>query len=363
MKPLLPNIKFLHVVRGVAALIVVFFHAKYVYWVGGKIYVQEIGLHTVKDYFLFSVDMLSSCGKECVIIFFVLSAFVIKYSHADIQKNNLLSFYKTRLLRIYLPFLFSLFFSVIVLIVCIRFINQDIYTNNLREYNSRLFAAYNELSVKQVFKTILFIENGEFAGANYAYWSLGHELIFYFLFPFYNLMRRDIKFYVGILFTVLFLLTKSSLFYYQVFFICGLILYDYFTTISKRPLIKSKPLNIGLLVIFFIAVNITNRMISETASDIVTLLYSFFIFDYILYFIKNKNTIGMRLGNISYTLYLNHLPLLLLLYSLITLQTGKLVFYNRGPYYAGVVFAVLLAVPLYYLIEKQSVKLIRRLKK
>jgi len=44
----------------------------------------------------------------------------------------------------------------------------------------------------------------------------------------------------------------------------------------------------------------------------VTLVFSFFIFDYILYFIKKKNSLLMKLGDISYSLYLNHLPILLL---------------------------------------------------
>ncbi|MBK8495671.1 MAG: hypothetical protein IPL50_12105 [Chitinophagaceae bacterium] len=77
------NIRYLHIVRGLAALLVVFFHAKYVFWVGGTIYMEEVGLHSFWDYVVFSADMLSSCGKECVIVFFILSAFVIKHSFHD----------------------------------------------------------------------------------------------------------------------------------------------------------------------------------------------------------------------------------------------------------------------------------------
>lgn len=172
MNPIQPNIKYLHIVRGLAALIVVVFHAKYVFWVGGTVYNKEIGLHGFAGYFLFATDMLSSCGKECVVVFFILSAFVIKHSfsgHHYTWKN----FYTIRLIRIYWPFLCSLLFSIVALIVAVRYINPNIYTANFREYNTRLTDSYNGLSVQQVIKTIFFIDKGEYAGFNYAYWSLG----------------------------------------------------------------------------------------------------------------------------------------------------------------------------------------------
>lgn len=357
----MPNIKYLHIIRGLAALLVVFFHAKYVFWVGGTIYKADIGLHTALDYFLFSLDMMSSCGKECVIIFFILSAFVIKYSYGD-RHGQWASFYKKRFLRIYIPFLISLIFSIVVLVVCIKLINPSIYVNGFREYNGRLFTAYNELSFAQVIKTVFFINTGEFSGANYAYWSLGHELIFYILFPLYNLFDKFKKYTAIIIFSLLFLVTGLEVFYYQVFFIVGLLFYDFFTAASARPVIKNKLLYIAVLIFFFITVNISNRAISEKFSDMVTIIYAFFIFDYVLYFVSKGNKLWMKLGDISYTLYLNHLPLLLLFYSFITLIKNRLVFYDRAPYYLGVLFALIMAIPLYYLVEKPSIRVIKTLK-
>lgn len=71
----------------------------------------------------------------------------------------------------------------------------------------------------------------------------------------------------------------------------------------------------------------------------------------------------MKLGDISYSLYLNHLPLLLLTYTLITLYTGSLVFYSRIPYYSGVIVAVLLTIPLYFIMEKPSIAYLKKLRK
>ncbi|MBK8495670.1 MAG: acyltransferase family protein [Chitinophagaceae bacterium] len=132
------------------------------------------------------------------------------------------NFYKIRLIRIYWPFLLSLVFSILVLFLCVNYINPDIYTRDLRGYNLRLSDAYDGFSVGQVIKTIFFIDYGEYAGFNYAYWSLGHELLFYILFPVYNILGRNTRFAVIAALAVLFLLTGSSVFYYQVFFIAGL---------------------------------------------------------------------------------------------------------------------------------------------
>lgn len=191
----------------------------------------------------------------------------------------------------------------------------------------------------------------------------GHELIFYILFPLYNKLKQNAIVLAAVFFAVLFLVTGWSIFYYQVFFVVGLLLYHYFINIAQSPVIKNKTLYLAVLAAFYIAVNLSNKMVSEKCSDMVTLVFSFFIFDYILFFIKNKNKWLMKLGDISYSLYLNHLPVLLLAYSVITLCTGRLVFYSRVPYYTGVVIAVLVTIPIYLVTEKPSVAYLKKLRK
>lgn len=359
----LPNIKYLHIIRGVAALLVVVFHAKFVFWVGGSIYNAQVGLHSAGDYILFSLDMLSSCGKECVVVFFILSAFVIKHSFSN-HHYSWGNFYKLRFIRIYWPFLCSVIFSIVVLVICVKYINPHIYTPDFREYNTRIFNAYNELSFRQVFETVFFIDKWKFAGANFAYWSLSHELVFYILFPLYNKLNKWwMLLAAGAFFGTMFILTGYDIFYYQIFFVAGLMLYKYFFNHSNAPLIKNKAMYIVLLIIFFVADNISNKMISEQFSDFATLVYSFFIFDYILYFIKRKNKWLMKLGDISYSLYLNHLPLIMAIYTLFTLYTGKLVFYSRLPYYSAIPIVVLLVIPLYLLMEKPSIVFLKKMRK
>ena len=209
------NFRNLHIVRGIAAFIVVVFHAKFALWVGGNVYVEQRGLHSARDYFLFGIDMLSSCGEQCVIIFFILSAVVIRHSF-DKYRNRLRTFYTVRLVRIYIPFLLSLALAVGILFLSIRFINPDIYSTSIRNYNLRLVHAADQFSFQQVLNAVFFTGRGEYAGANFAYWSLGHELVFYLLFPVYYRLQFNGKILAGIISLAAFIITGFTVFYYQV---------------------------------------------------------------------------------------------------------------------------------------------------
>ncbi len=361
MKQLLPNPELhnLHVVRGLAAFIVVIFHAKFALWVGGNEYVKAVGLNSVPDYIFFAFDMLSSCGEQCVIIFFILSAIVIRHSFQK-YRNRLLVFYKIRLIRIYVPFLLSLILGISILFLSINFINPAVYSESLRNYNLRLVHAADQFSVNQVINAVFFTGRGEYAGANFAYWSLGHELIFYLLFPLYMMPRITGKITLGIVLIAAFYISGFSIFYYQVFFIAGLLLYDLFMTRNK-PLFNPG-ISLVLTLVLFVAINLVLKVWSETIADILTLGLCIVLFDHLLFRPKMKKGVLTGLADISYTLYLVHLPLLLLYYALISRITGDLIFFERWPYYSGVVFALLLAVPLYRLIERPSIRLLKNMR-
>ena len=108
MQALNKNIKSLHIIRGVAALIVVIYHSKFILWAGGTLWLKNIGFKSLFDYIPFALDMLSSCGAQCVLVFFLLSGFVIYHSFQQ-SDRSIKHFFWVRILRIYLPFLFSLF--------------------------------------------------------------------------------------------------------------------------------------------------------------------------------------------------------------------------------------------------------------
>ena len=103
MQALNKNTRSLHIIRGIAALVVVIYHSKFILWSGGELWLKNIGFRNFSDYLLLAIDMLSSSGAQCVLVFFVLSGFVIYQSFQNSDKD-IRHFFAVRILRIYIPF-------------------------------------------------------------------------------------------------------------------------------------------------------------------------------------------------------------------------------------------------------------------
>lgn len=351
------NLRNIHLIRGFAAVLVVIFHSKFILWSGGTDYINKIGLHSAFDYFLFSLDMLSSCGRQAVLIFFLLSAVVI--SHSFRKNPSLLLFAKIRTIRIYIPYLLSMLISVGVLILCGKYLIDPSYAT--REYTSRLFVALQDINLKSFFKALIFIPNEEFFGYNFVYWSLLHEAIFYILFPLYNKFSSKILIIIGSVFLALSLIFHLDILYYQSSFILGLLLYDFFYLKKMRPNINRKLLVI-IMIVLFIATNVFIKFEYNHLSDLAaTILFTVSMY-YLLYAKFKIMPLFNRLADQSYSLYLFHLPILMLYFSFLSILYEKGVFYSRVPYYSGVIIAILINIPLYYLSEYQSLKIISQIK-
>ncbi|NEM98853.1 acyltransferase family protein [Pontibacter burrus] len=355
------NIKSLHILRGLAALIVVIFHAKFILWSGGTLYIEEVGIDGLDGYLAFGLDMLSSAGKQCVIFFFILSAFVISYSF---ERNNysLSSFYKIRSLRIYIPFLFSLVLSIGSLLLAYQF-NSKIFYVEGREYNESIKIALEDLSLVTVLKTLFFIPNKTYAGANFAYWSLLHEAIFYLLFPVYHRLKNHILLGLFVIFLTCSYFFQFSIVYFQIFFLCGIFTYRYFKHYGVAPLITNQKVFLCTLLLLFALQNVFILKSNIYLADAFAIVLSFTLINYTLYFIAKAPKALALLGKISYTLYLNHLSVLLLFYVCIASYLNEYIFYDRVYYYIGTVLAVLVSIILYYLAEQPSLRLIERLRK
>jgi peptidoglycan/LPS O-acetylase OafA/YrhL len=129
------NLRNLHIIRGLAALYVALGHAKVVFWVGGREYIDKFPRSEwgIIDYLLFALDLFSSSAQEFVIVFFVLSGFFIAYSF---DKNNWSwkGFYANRALRIYPPYIASAIFAVAVIFFINYYNNYLIYSRNTAAY-------------------------------------------------------------------------------------------------------------------------------------------------------------------------------------------------------------------------------------
>ena len=189
------NLKYLHIIRGIAALYVALGHAKVIFWVGGEKYLQKFNRADwgITDYLVFATDMFSSSAQEFVIVFFVLSGFFINHSFT-VNKWSMRDFYTARSIRIYLPYIASIFFSLLVFFL-ITIINPEIFSGKLtRVIDQRVVNSYNELDIGSLFLSILFLPKTDYIACNFAYWSLFHEAVFYLLLPL--IIRSKKSFYL-----------------------------------------------------------------------------------------------------------------------------------------------------------------------
>lgn len=349
----------MNIIRAITALIIVIYHSKFILWCGGQEFIKKIGFTHWYDYPLFALDMLSSNGEPIVVCFFILSGFVITHSYRK-SSYSIFHFYLIRLTRIYIPFLSSILLAIGILFL-VNYINPSIFKDNIREYNSRLVLAWNNLNFKNFCNTIIFIKEKEYMGLNFVYWSLLHEVLFYLIYPMYHLIKIKGRVILISILILLFLLSNNHIIYYQIYFLAGIFIYDYSIAYPLKAFIKSKYLAIFIIVTLYLLMTIAFIKNWKISADIISAVMSFFAFDFVLSHISKPNKIILKLAEFSYTLYLNHLPFLLLIYTIFTVIFEKLIFYERYFYYLGVIFAVLLCKNLFF-IERFSLYLIKKIK-
>jgi len=145
----------LEALRGFAALYVVFFHV------------------LPQKFYLFGLDIgiLFRFGPESVIVFFVLSGFVIKYTYEKSRDKSFRYYFTRRFIRLYVPLIFI--FLMGYLIKCYSdgaFVNPELKT---------LFG--NLFMLQDVITQKPHVVSGTYMG-NGVLWSLSYEWWFYMLF-------------------------------------------------------------------------------------------------------------------------------------------------------------------------------------
>lgn len=369
----------LHSLRGFCAFYVVIYHAKYVLWSGGKQYLQEFprASWSVSKYILFAFDMLSSAGFEMVIFFFVLSGFFIRY--AQLRKHRkLFDFYLNRIVRIYPPYIVSVGLAALVLI-CLSIQLPQVLDNKIdRELNISLATSWYELrnfNVLSAIRTLFFIPIDKmYVGYNHVFWSLLPEGLFYLMVP---IAFMRIKFYyifstaayvVGLILQqqqIGFNAVLNYLLIYNMYFAVGSILYDIVINTNlierfKRVSAMLLFIVVGFLFVLLLGLAIVKlRYISGIVASLLAILC---ISTLLAGKISPKNSLIRLLHSIgifSFSLYLYHLPLLLICYGLLVAITDKFVFYDRY-YWLAVPMVTFVCYCLYWITERMSVNYFRK---
>jgi len=371
------NLRQLHIIRGFAALYVAIGHSKVVFWSGGQEYIKRYPIDTwsVLDYLVFSIDLMSSSAQEFVIVFFILSGFFIAYSFEK-NKWQVKDFLINRVVRIYPPYLFSLLLGILVFVYIANY-NPALFNSASISPTLELMAsAYEHMDLTAFFKSLFYLPHYEYMAGNLSYWSLMPEWIFYLTVPFLLKAKRWplLIFTIAYFINAFFLISSHNaliafLFEFGFYFFFGIEIYRYINRSDWQSKMPSKFISYAVvtsLLLATIALGILcdKGYISFDATSVLSacVLCMFSILTLLEYPIKGVfYRMGVFLGDISYTLYVCHLPIYYFAYAIITKQVERLVFYERI-YWLIIPLAIAISYLAYLLVEKRTLVFIKKLK-
>lgn len=316
-------------------------------------------------------------GHEAVILFFILSGFVLSLPYHNNIKIGYKDYIIKRVCRIYIPYLASIFLSILCINV---FLNIGI-TQKGAWFNDTWSHAP---SVKNIVNHLIFL--GDYSPINGVIWSLVHEMRISLIFPFlmiymvfkYNWKRNVAIAIAGSLvyFFIYFICMKTikydmskSLFnyfstlHYIAFFVVGALLAKYKHSISNvygklNKITKCLLIIAGFLFYLYSQLILPNKSILHLVviDDWMIAIGCAIFVIFALNSTVLKNTLLLKpirfAGKISYSLYLFHMTVLLAL-----LNT----FIGRIPTWSILtmifVISIIFASLMYYLVEKPSIKL------
>lgn len=378
------RIESLDSLRGLASLSVVIHHSLLVLPLFFLAHIHEVNNTFVKIITNSPLHMLWG-GHEAVLLFFVLSGFVLALPFLNNRQESYPSFAIKRFCRIYIPYIVSIALSAILY----NLINPTEISETSSNFNGMWS---HQVSFTSIISYILMLGFDSF-NLNGVTWSLVHEMRISIFFPF--LMLFVLKWnwkkilFVGIsisLFLWSFLLISSDFignstikyllisfgdtFYYASFFVMGAAFAKYRECIISflKPLKKVK---IVLFIIFILLYNIewisfgiSDLKYSDSlvVSNIATMVIDFIIgisvvilFSLVISSIKLNSVLNnkalINLGKISYSLYLVHIIVILTMIHTLNPYLPISLILIFVP-----IVSILTAIPFYLFIEKPSMK-------
>ena len=247
-------------------------------------------------------------GNSAVLAFFFLSGYWVSKMYQEkycLAKNPIISFYISRILRIFPIFILStVLFLFFDFLFNLNYINYEklIWFPNYVIFGWHLFEKENAILIPA--------------------WSLNLELVFYLILPLILYFRNYIlnilvSFLIFILFIYDYFISPSQIFYgYFIFFLLGIYLYKFQINISKFLGILSIILFCTLIIFFLFVDKEINPMIGGSNPSIFFINYNKF-FNLLIAFLlipfaiitlntKNNSKIDRFFGDMSYPLYLIH---------------------------------------------------------
>ena len=359
------NLNFLDGLRGLAALYVVIGHARWLLWEGYTAFQAHSATYSLFQRLLVYFFSLFRFGHEAVLFFFVLSGFVIHLRYARQIVNEGPSahfdwkgFVWRRARRLYPPLLAALALSWLLHLIGVS-MGYPIY-HSATPYPLINLNVVSDVTGPTLFGNLAFLMNTYVPvfGGNGPLWSLKFEWWFYMIYPaFWWISRRSILLASGLmslLFAASFLpgwpvILLQAVFSQMLAWWLGVLLADVF---AGRLKIAWLPVA---------AICLAGFLASLSSSKIHDLGMAFLFSGVISvgFYLKARQvslSVLERLkplGDMSYTLYVTHFPLLMLASGWqMSHSTQGLLPSNFGWVFAGIAVAIPFAYLLHLLVER-----------
>jgi peptidoglycan/LPS O-acetylase OafA/YrhL len=350
------NFKVLDGLRGLSALYILVHHARQILT---QPYNNGLSIHpdkySVIDKSLVYAFSFFKYGHEAVIIFFVLSGFVIHLKQADKNYNyntfSISNYLKKRIKRIYPTLITSFILCVIIDFIISKLLNQSLSVN-LSKYSFSTFL-YN----------LFLIPNTADWGNNFPLWSLKHEWTFYLLYPLLLILSNFDK-KIPIIVVITFYLSYTlgyripyinNVAYSLAVWFLGFLLAEIYQ--KKKTWSKIIPYFTLLIIIYpFI-----NREKNELYPYL-DLTFGLIVMGLLSILIQNKTNFVNRflskfsfLGTFSYSLYLLHWPILILIMNIVLINSENVIPYHYWYVIASIFISTLLIYIIYLFTEKKFI--------
>jgi exopolysaccharide production protein ExoZ len=342
--------------RGIAAMLVVLYH-QIAY---SKAHLGYTPYGSIFNFGFIGVDF-----------FFVLSGFIITYTHfADLinpQSNSLEKFFKKRITRIY-P-IYWVFFTITLIS----------YLISTPKYMTNSGIVLNPISLKSLsllVQSFLLIPNEKIRLVGVA-WTLSYELIFYLIFGIGIALGFRAAKLMALFWVVLILINyitapfnnEYTRFFFNVIvleFLMGCVVAY---LLLKKIYLDNKytfPAVLILLTLFLIDVNKFGLPFDRSLNDVLLMGLLFSLLTYVSVRVDqtNKNirypSLLLLIGDASYSIYLSHIIFLSVLPTIYTKLNPEYSSSGYLPFVTTIIFilVVLLGVLVHLFIEKKLLKLI-----